>query len=51
MTSFANMPDREAHWKAFGADPEWKKLGPARIPKQRVAHRHRVFAPYPYSGL
>jgi hypothetical protein len=26
MTSFENMADRDAHWKSFGADPEWKKL-------------------------
>ncbi len=26
MTSFENREEREAHWKAFSADPEWKKL-------------------------
>lgn len=26
MTSFENMAHRDAHWKSFGADPEWKKL-------------------------
>ncbi|MEO6734508.1 MAG: NIPSNAP family protein [Ferruginibacter sp.] len=26
MTSFENMADRDAHWKSFGAAPEWKKL-------------------------
>ena len=26
MTSFNNMSERDAHWKLFGADPEWKKL-------------------------
>jgi hypothetical protein len=26
MTSFNNMADRDAHWKTFGADPEWVKL-------------------------
>ena len=26
MTSFNNMADRDAHWKTFGADPEWNKL-------------------------
>ena len=24
MTSFNNMDDRNAHWKAFSADPTWK---------------------------
>ena len=26
MTSFENREDREAHWKTFGQDPEWKRL-------------------------
>jgi len=26
MTSFENRSDRDAHWKTFGDDPEWKKL-------------------------
>lgn len=26
MTSFNNMAERDAHWKIFGADPEWTKL-------------------------
>jgi hypothetical protein len=26
MTSFENMAEREAHWKAFFADDAWKKL-------------------------
>ena len=26
MTSFENMEERNAHWKTFGSDPEWKKL-------------------------
>jgi hypothetical protein len=26
MTSFENQAARDAHWKAFGDDPEWKKL-------------------------
>jgi hypothetical protein len=26
MTTFENQADRDAHWKAFGADAEWKKL-------------------------
>lgn len=26
MTSFADMPDHDAHWKAFGSHPEWKRL-------------------------
>ncbi len=26
MTSFENMDDRNAHWKAFGSDTSWKRL-------------------------
>lgn len=26
MTSFENRAERDAHWKAFSADPEWKKV-------------------------
>lgn len=29
MTSFKNMADREAHWKAFVEDPYWKKISVA----------------------
>ena len=28
MTTFENMQDRDAHWKTFVDDPEWKKLSP-----------------------
>ena len=26
MTTFENIADREAHWKTFGEDAEWKTL-------------------------
>jgi hypothetical protein len=26
MTAFENMAERDAHWKTFGADAEWKKM-------------------------
>lgn len=26
MTTFENMPDRDAHWKVFGSSQEWKNL-------------------------
>src|SRR4051794_19268009 len=26
MTSFENIAQRDAHWKTFSADPEWKRL-------------------------
>jgi hypothetical protein len=26
MTTFENMADRDAHWKAFGSSPDWKAM-------------------------
>jgi hypothetical protein len=26
MTSFENMDERNAHWKSFSSDPQWKRL-------------------------
>lgn len=26
MTTFTNMESRDAHWKAFGADPDWDRM-------------------------
>jgi hypothetical protein len=26
LSTFANMPEHDAHWKAFGGHPEWKKM-------------------------
>ena len=31
ITSFNNMADRDAHWKAFGASPEWQSI--SNMPK------------------
>jgi hypothetical protein len=38
MTSFENKTARDAHWKAFGADPEWKKLSSMPEYKNNVSH-------------
>ncbi len=52
MTSFANMPDREAHWKTFSADPEWKKLSALPEYQNNVSHIDITFLrPTAYSGL
>ena len=52
MTSFANMPAREAHWKAFGSDPEWKKLSAQPEYQHNVSHIDITFLrPTDYSGL
>ncbi|WP_072144826.1 NIPSNAP family protein [Hymenobacter sp. AT01-02] len=52
MTSFANMQAREAHWKSFGNDPEWKKLSSLPEYQNNVSHIDIMFLrPTGYSGL
>ena len=52
MTSFANMPAREAHWKAFSNDPEWKRLSTLPEYQHNVSHIDITFLrPTDYSGL
>ena len=52
LTSFANKADREAHWKAFGADPEWKKLSGQPEYQNNVSHIDITFLrPASYSDL
>ncbi len=38
MTCFENMQQREDHWKAFGDDPQWKKLVAAPEYQNNVSH-------------
>lgn len=38
MTSFENIEDREAHWKTFSADPEWKRLSSLPEYQHNVSH-------------
>ena len=52
MTSFANKADREAHWKAFGAYPEWKRLSALPEYQNNVSHIDITFLrPANYSDL
>lgn len=52
MTSFENMASREAHWKAFGADPVWKALSASPQYQHNVSHIDIVFLhPAEYSDL
>jgi hypothetical protein len=52
MTSFDDMPSREEHWKAFFADPAWKKLVADPQYQHNVSHVDIVFLhPAPYSDL
>jgi hypothetical protein len=38
MTSYENMDDRNAHWKAFGNDTSWKKLSAMPEYQNNVSH-------------
>ncbi|UYQ93635.1 NIPSNAP family protein [Chitinophaga horti] len=52
MTSFNNNTEREAHWKAFGADPDWKKLSGIESYKNNVSHIDKfLLRPEAYSDL
>jgi NIPSNAP len=52
MTSFENMQDREAHWKAFGDDPFWKKLSAMPEYQNNVSHIDITFLhPTDYSDF
>ena len=43
MTSFENMADRDAHWKSFGAAPEWKKLSALPEYQNNVSKNETIF--------
>lgn len=52
MTSFENKMARDAHWKAFGADPEWKKLSSMPEYQNNVSHIDITFLrPAAYSDF
>jgi hypothetical protein len=52
MTTFNNNEEREAHWKAFGADPDWKKLSGIESYKNNVSHIDKfLLRPESFSDL
>jgi hypothetical protein len=52
MTSFENMQEREAHWKAFSDDPVWKKVSAMPEYQNNVSHIDIVFLhPADYSDF
>ena len=52
MTSFENKSDRDEHWKAFGNDPEWKKLSARKEYQNNVSKITIEFLrPTEYSDL
>lgn len=52
MTSFENRASRDAHWKAFSADPQWKTLSAMSEYKNNVSKNTIVFLkPTDYSEM
>lgn len=52
MTTFNSMADRNAHWKAFGQDAEWKKLSSLTENQHNVSKADITFLhPTDYSDL
>ncbi len=46
LTTFADMPSHDAHWKAFGSHPEWKKLSSMSEYKNTVS-KHVIILMHP----
>jgi hypothetical protein len=52
MTTFENMADRDAHWKTFVEDAEWKTLSAKPEYQHNVQHIDITFLrPLPYSDF
>ena len=52
MTTFDDMPAREAHWKAFSSDPYWKELSAKPEYQHNVSHADILFlTPTDYSDI
>lgn len=54
MLSFDNLDGRETHWKAFGSDPEWKKIGaPAELKDAKIVANisNIILHPLPFSPM
>ncbi|MBL7872978.1 MAG: NIPSNAP family protein [Cyclobacteriaceae bacterium] len=52
MTSFENQAERDAHWKAFSADPQWKTLSAMPEYQKNVSKNVQTFLrPTQYSDL
>lgn len=52
MTTFNNKADRDAHWKAFSADPGWKKLSAMQEYSHNVSRSEILFLrPTAYSDI
>ncbi len=43
MTTFENKADRDAHWDAFGKDPDWKRLSSLPEYQHNMSHADITF--------
>ena len=52
MTTFEDMPSRDAHWKSFSASPEWKELSALEYYKRTVSKSEIILLnPVSYSEI
>ena len=52
MTTFSDKASRDSHWKAFGADPAWKKLSSMEEYQHNVSHSDiLLLRPADYSDI
>jgi hypothetical protein len=52
MITFKNMEERDANWKAFGADPDWQRISKAPEYANTVSKIYKTFLePLPFSQL
>lgn len=52
MTTFENQASRDEHWKAFGSDPQWKKLSAMPEYQHNVSKNVTLFfRPTDYSDI
>lgn len=52
LTTFADMPAHDAHWKSFGGHPDWKKLSAMDEYQNTVSHAViRLLHPTDYSDF
>lgn len=52
MTTFTNMESRDAHWKAFGTDPDWERMKVMEEYQNTVSKNDtRLLYPTEYSDI
>jgi hypothetical protein len=52
MTTFTNIESRDAHWKAFGTDPDWDRMKVMEEYQNTVSKNDtRLLFPTDYSDI